>query len=456
MLKIKNHWIYVIKITLCFIFFSTTYKANANDVNTKNHSGIHGFKISTYNDLTSVTISLDKKSDVYIKLLNEPYRIILDFKETIKIRNNSLNKSAIQSDLIQKIRLGYPNNSFTRLVFELSESAIVSSLIYNQDKNNSEFVKLQLEISKTSRTSFGIAKHVLSKNKGKFLDLNYNYENKTDFKNELINLPKMRMINLPKMRQKKIRDNKKSITLFESKKYKDIKNNEVILNKTDYFTVFIDAGHGGKDPGAVGSLGTLEKNITLQVALEIANSLKKRKNIIPILSRKNDIYLPLRQRIKLAKINKADVFISIHADASTNKNAKGISVFSLSDKASDNEAKKIAERENSVDTILGGMTSYKDPIVIGNLIKMFQRQAMNDSAILVREILTYLDNAEFLVDRGHRFAGFAVLKSPDIPSALIEVGFISNLKEEKKLLNKKYIRKLSESLSFAIEKYLKK
>ena len=102
------------------------------------------------------------------------------------------------------------------------------------------------------------------------------------------------------------------------------------------------------------------------------------------------------------------------------------------------------------------MTSYKDPIVIGNLIRGFQRQAMNDSAILVGEILTYLDNAEFLVDRGHRFAGFAVLKSPDIPSALIEVGFISNLKEEKKLLNKKYIRKLSESLSFAIEKYLKK
>ena len=87
MLKIKNHWIYVIKITLCFIFFSTTYKANANDVNTQNYSGIHGFKISTYNDLTSVTISLDKKSDVYIKLLNEPYRIILDFKKTIKIRN---------------------------------------------------------------------------------------------------------------------------------------------------------------------------------------------------------------------------------------------------------------------------------------------------------------------------------------------------------------------------------
>ena len=87
---------------------------------------------------------------------------------------------------------------------------------------------------------------------------------------------------------------------------------------------------------------------------------------------------------------------------------------------------------------------------------MFQRQAINDSAILVRQILTHLDNAEFLVDRGHRFAGFAVLKSPDIPSALIEIGFISNPKEEKKLLNKKYIRKLSENLSFAIEKYIKK
>ena len=174
------------------------------------------------------------------------------------------------------------------------------------------------------------------------------------------------------------------------------------------------------------------------------------------MSRTTDIYLPLRKRINLAKINKADIFISLHADASKNIAANGISVFSLSDQASDKEAKMIAEKENAVDIIPGISSEISDPIIFGTLIKMIQRQAMNDSAFLARNIIMNLKKTKLAINRGHRFAGFAVLKAYDIPSILIEIGFISNIEEEKKMLNKKYLENLSKNLTIAIVKYLLK
>jgi len=194
----------------------------------------------------------------------------------------------------------------------------------------------------------------------------------------------------------------------------------------------------------------------LQVSLELAKALKKTNKITPILSRTTDTYLPLRKRIKLAKINKADIFISLHADASKNIAAKGVSVFSLSDKASDKEAKMIAEKENAVDIISGIDSDITDPVIFGTLIKMFQRQAMNDSAFLARNIIMNLEKTKLAINRGHRFAGFAVLKAHDIPSVLIEIGFISNREEEKKMLNKKYLQNLSKNLTIAIVKYFLK
>ena len=126
------------------------------------------------------------------------------------------------------------------------------------------------------------------------------------------------------------------------------------LKKTNFkkdYVVFIDPGHGGKDPGAIGYLGTFEKNITLKASLLLAKKLKNIDKITPILSRNSDVYLTLKNRTMLAKKNKADIFISIHADSSKNKQATGISVFSLSDKASDREAQMLAQRENEVDNL---------------------------------------------------------------------------------------------------------
>ena len=116
----------------------------------------------------------------------------------------------------------------------------------------------------------------------------------------------------------------------------------------------------------------------------------------------------------------------------------------------------IAEKENAVDIIPGISSEISDPIIFGTLIKMIQRQAMNDSAFLARNIIMSLKKTKLAFNRGHRFAGFAVLKAYDIPSILIEIGFISNIEEEKKLLNKKYLENLSKNLTIAIVKYLLK
>ncbi len=275
--------------------------------------------------------------------------------------------------------------------------------------------------SNTSEVNYAIAKYVLHKNEGKIFSL----KNYIKFSVKNVDLPVTKKQNFNKKKSKK------------------------------NYIVFIDPGHGGKDPGAIGQLGSLEKNITLKASILLAKELRRNKKIIPILSRDKDIYLSLRKRIFLARKNKADIFVSIHADSSKNKKAKGISVFSLSDKASDKEALLLAKRENEVDIMSTNNERIEDPLIYGTLIKMFQREAMNDSAFLAKNILSNLEKTKLALNRGHRFAGFTVLKSYDIPSVLIEIGFLSNKQEEKKLLNSNYINELSKSLAIAIENYFK-
>ena len=435
--------IYFLKLFLFFIIMTANDKSEASDLNQRKHDVIYDITFCGSKQLTSICINLDKEYNIDINLLNEPYRIVLNFDKIIEISEYSINKMNIKVDLINQIRVGYPSRSSSRLVFELDQPAIISKFFYKKDiNNNNKIVNLQMGIAKTSKASFSIAKHVLSQNNGNILDLKDKYRNILDYKNKT-NLYESEINIFPNLRPK---------TKTDIKKYNPKSNKE----KKDNYIVFIDPGHGGKDPGAIGTLGTLEKDITLQVSLELAKALKKTNKITPILSRTTDTYISLRKRIKLAKINKADIFISLHADASKNIAAKGVSVFSLSDKASDKEAKMIAEKENAVDIISGIDSDITDPVIFGTLIKMFQRQAMNDSAFLARNIIMNLEKTKLAINRGHRFAGFAVLKAHDIPSVLIEIGFISNREEEKKMLNKKYLQNLSKNLTIAIVKYFLK
>ena len=347
-----------------------------------------------------------------VKLLNDPYRILMKFKNKFSFNNKNIKTNK----LIKNVRFNKKNIHGARLVIELKQPAIITDIIYDK-LNSDDFINLQILLSKTTVTNFAVAKHILKENDGKFLN----------FKQSL----KFKLIEMPEEETKSLINN----------------------TSKEKYIVFIDPGHGGRDPGAIGRLGTLEKNITLKTSIMLRKALKRYKNINSILSRDKDIYLSLKERTKLAKINNADIFISLHADSSKNNKANGISVFSLSDKASDKEARMLAKRENDVDNFLGNKNKIKDPIIYNTLIKMFQRKAMNDSSYLAKKILSNLEKTKLAVNRGHRFAGFAVLKSYEIPSVLIEIGFLSNKQEEKKMLNTKYLNELSNGLAIAIGSY---
>ena len=353
-------------------------------------------------------------SDVMkIKLLNDPYRIQIKFRNKINIKRNKINNSRF----IKSVRINQFTKAKTNLVIEFKKPTIISDIKYHDI--NDQSINLNMYFSDTSEVNYAIAKYALHKNKGNIFSL----KNDVNIYTKNIDLPVTKKQNFNKIKLKK------------------------------NYVVFIDPGHGGKDPGAIGQLGSLEKNITLKASILLAKALRKNKKINPILSRTKDVYLSLRKRTLLAKQNKADIFVSIHADSSKNKKAKGISVFSLSDKASDKEALLLAKRENEVDIILNNNEKIEDPLIYGTLIKMFQREAMNDSAFLAKKILSNLEKTKLAVNRGHRFAGFTVLKSYDIPSVLIEIGFLSNKQEEKKLINSKYLNELSKNLAIAIENY---
>ena len=232
---------------------------------------------------------------------------------------------------------------------------------------------------------------------------------------------------------------------------KKIKKDKNSLKKK--FTVVIDPGHGGKDPGAIGSKGTFEKDINLKVS-KILKRMLLSKNIKVILTRNNDKYLFLNHRVRFAEKANADLFISIHSDSSKNKKAKGASIFTLSSKSSDLEAKKLALRENKSDLIGGLKVRNKDPVVKNNLVKIFQRETLNESIQLATLMIRNFEKFS-IVHRGHRFAGFVVLKSVTTPSILVELGFISNINEEKLLNSNIYLKKISTLICLSVVEYLK-
>ena len=241
----------------------------------------------------------------------------------------------------------------------------------------------------------------------------------------------------------------KLVFLTDKKLDEELRKEKEKINKKHI--IVIDPGHGGKDPGAIGVNGTFEKNVNLLFA-KIIRSVLSSNNVKVKLTRTDDRYLYLRERINFAEKLKADLFISIHADASTNRNASGFSVFSLSNKASDKEAKELAQRENKSDFIGGLKIRHSDPLIKDNLIKIFQRETMNESSKIAKIVIRNIKKLS-IKNRGHRNAGFVVLKSLTTPSILIELGFITNKKEEKMLNDKRYLTKISKIISLSIFNY---
>ena len=220
--------------------------------------------------------------------------------------------------------------------------------------------------------------------------------------------------------------------------------------------VAIDAGHGGKDPGAMGRGGTREKNIVLAISKRLKKLIDQEPGMRAFLIRSGDTFVPLRGRIKKASKQNADIFISIHADAAVNRRAKGSSVYVLSQNGATSEAARIlAKRENESDKIGGVSLENKDDVLKSVLVDLSQTATIDASIDLAEDILKELGQVGNILRDKVEQAGFAVLKSPDIPSVLVETAFISNTQEEKRLKTAKHQQKLATAILKGLRRYAK-
>jgi N-acetylmuramoyl-L-alanine amidase len=220
-------------------------------------------------------------------------------------------------------------------------------------------------------------------------------------------------------------------------------------------TVAIDPGHGGEDPGAVGRRGTYEKNVVLAIARKLKQNLDPDTRVM--LTRNDDFYVPLADRVKKARRVQADLFVSIHADAFRESSARGSSVFALSDHGATSAAARwLAQRENAADLIGGVNLDVNDPVLARTLLDLSQTAQISDSLKVGRQILDGIGTHNALHKATVEQAGFAVLKAPDIPSILVETAFISNPDEELMLRNPRHQQRFADSIADGIRRYFAK
>ena len=224
--------------------------------------------------------------------------------------------------------------------------------------------------------------------------------------------------------------------------------------------VVVDPGHGGKDPGAIGSKGQREKDVVLSIAQLLAKRLKREKGFDVKLVRNDDFFVPLRKRVDIARQHKADMFISVHADAAPRLTASGASVYALSEGgATSATARFMAQRENGAD-LLGATTLLnlkdKDPMLAGVILDMSMNATIASSLQLGSSILGSLEGITSLHQKRVEQAGFAVLKSPDVPSILVETGFISNTRDAERLVTARHQQAVADGLFDGLKKYFQK
>ena len=221
--------------------------------------------------------------------------------------------------------------------------------------------------------------------------------------------------------------------------------------------IIIDPGHGGVDPGTAGPGGIKEKNVTLAAARALKKELEDTGRYRVMMTRDKDVYLRLYERVDFARQHKGDLFISLHADSIDSRSVGGASIYTLSDKASDAETEKLAMRENRADLIAGVDLSHQDDDVANILVDLAMRDTMNQSRFFANMVAGNMQTHSIrTLERTNRSAGFAVLKDPDVPSILVEMGFLSNRREAQTLIQPAFQHRLAQSLVASINSYFTK
>ena len=356
-------------------------------------------------DYTRITIESSSKINNDQMMLKNPERIVIDLKGiSVNKALKDLSSKLKQNDPnILNIRVGQFTPKVSRIVIDLKKSARVK--IFSLPPVAPYKDRLVIDVYPASN-------------------------------DKLSNL-------LNKIEKKQIEQKKTPVIKEKPKKKKQV-------------IVAIDAGHGGEDPGAIGKYGTKEKKIVLQIAKKLSKLINADPKMKAYLVRDSDYFIPLKKRVSKARKVKADIFISIHADAFRKRNVSGSSVFALSEKGATSAfAKFIANKENEADLIGGVSIDDKDPLLAKTLLDLSQSATINDSLKLANFVLKEIKKVNNLHKKYPEQAGFAVLKAPDIPSILIEAAFLSNPQEEKQLKTAKFQNKLAKAIYLGTKEYIK-
>ncbi len=354
-----------------------------------------------------IVFDADSKLDYKVFLLSEPERLVVDLKNTDI--NKKLEQIKGENTLVSGARIGSAGVDGARVVFDLRQPAIVKKVMLLPPQSNFSW-RFVVDIEVASAREFASRvgnDHAFTNHE----NITVSSAAKTSKKKNAVSSPKKKKV------------------------------------------IVLDPGHGGVDPGAIGVSGAYEKHITLAMARELKEVLEKNSNYKVYLTRNRDIFIPLRDRVKIARRYDADLFLSIHADSAPNKRATGLSVYTLSEKASDKEAAALAEKENKADIVAGLNFAEHSKEVSDILLNLAQRETLNRSSEFATFMVAEMRKSTHTLDNTHRFAGFAVLKAPDVPSVLMELGYLSNRNEEKKLQQKSYRKKLAIAAARAIDRY---
>ena len=346
-----------------------------------------------------VVLQFDREPDPKWFLLRGPHRLVIDLPQTAFVVES---KSLKARGLVTNVRYGGLNEGTSRLILTAKGPFAVDKVDVIANENGQGF-RLVADISASSDREFDQALAEQAQTTGSTVSTK--------------------------------------------------KGDRVVKPVTDpgkRFVVVVDAGHGGIDGGAEGRNGTIEKTITLAFALELRNKLAKTGKYDVYLTRDTDEFLRLDERVRIARQHEADLFISVHADTINRKGIRGATVYTVSDKASDAEAEATADRENLSDTLAGIEMNEENHEVADILVDLIRRETHTFSVRFARSLVGELSPVIELINNPHRSAGFKVLRAPDVPSVLVELGYLSNAKDEEQLCNPDWRDKAADRIASAI------
>ncbi|MDO9267564.1 MAG: N-acetylmuramoyl-L-alanine amidase [Methylobacter sp.] len=383
-------------------------------------------------DQTQMLFDVTNSPEHRVFLMNNPARLVIDMRHTnVK---QALSQPPPSHPLFSQVRVATKNKTDIRIVVDLKRDINSKNMSLRTNSMNGHRLVIEL-LDKAPNTSTKVAE-------------------RTEIKATAGKTATVKMADSKPITEKPAKESQDTVTRKVATSPAELTK---VTKRDKDIIIAVDAGHGGDDPGAHGQNGTEEKKITLAIAKKLADLINQQPGMKAVLVRKGDYYVDLRKRMQIARAARADLFISIHADAFQDSTVKGASVFTLSNKGATSEAARwLANSENASDLVGGVSLNDKEDVLASVLLDLSQTATQDASVNIARKVLRNFEYIGELHYASVQKAGFLVLKSPDVPSILVETAFISNPSEELKLVNTAHQLKIAGAIFNGVRSYFSK